>query len=111
MRHAAFDCGKRLARWAVKRWDAAEQRAGVWMTRRPEELAHSCLFDNSPEIHHGDVIGHLGYDPEVVCNKHDSHASLGLKSTQEFENLRLSRDVECGCRLIGNEQSGIARKR
>ena len=69
------------------------------------------LFDDASGVHHGDAVGHLGDDAEVVGDEEEREPEALLQIAQQVENLRLDRDVERGRRLVGDEQRGPAGER
>ena len=66
-----------------------------------------CFLDDLAAVHHGDAVGHLGDDAEVVGDQHDAGPALGLEGAHQVEDLGLDRDVERGGRLVGDEQLGL----
>ena len=73
-----------------------------------EDAVDVCRLNNLAGIHDGYPVCDLGDDTQVVRNHQDRHAQLGLQTLQQFEDLRLDRDVK-GCRrLVGNQHIGIA---
>ena len=69
------------------------------------------LLDDLAAVHHGDAVGHLGDDAEVVGDQHDARAAIGLQLAHQVEDLRLDRDVERGGRLVGDQQLGLGGER
>ena len=64
---------------------------------------HRRLLDDPPGVHHGDAVGHLGDDAEVVRDEQQRQVELLLQLAQQVENLRLDRDVERRRRLVGDD--------
>ena len=60
--------------------------------------------------HHEHIVGDLGDHAEVVRDEDDRHAAVVAQLAEDFENLRLDRDVERGRRLVGDEELRIARE-
>ena len=79
-------------------------RAGVL-----EDVLHPALFDDLAAVHHDDAVGHLRDHRHVVGDEQHGHSVFALQPVDEGENLRLDRDVERGCRFVGDEQAGLAR--
>ena len=60
-------------------------------------------------VEHGDAVGDLRGDAEVVGDEDDAAADLVAKPCQQSQHLRLHRDVQGGGRLVGDDQIRIAR--
>ena len=100
---------------AVSRWrvvahprDRVEQRLGVGMVRRVEDLRHRSRLDDPSGIHHRELVAHLGDDAEIVGDEDQREAVLALQVAQQVEVLRLDRQVEAGGRLVGDQQARLA---
>src|SRR5579883_1121750 len=85
-----------------------EERRGVGVLRRREELRRAPLLDDLPRIHDGDALRRLGDDAHIVGDENERHAALALQRQQQIEDLRLDRDVEGGRRLVGDEEARVA---
>ena len=69
-----------------------------------EELAHRRFLDLSACIHDDDVIRDFRDHAKIVRDEHDGGADAGFEVAHQIEDLRLNCHVECGGRLIGNQQ-------
>ena len=49
-------------------------------------------------------------DPEVVRDEHVRQVELVLQVVEQVDDLRLDRDVECGDRLVGDDQLRVQRE-
>ncbi len=96
---------------AVQARDRAQQRIGVGMPRRAEQLEHVRGLDDAAGIHHRDPVGDLGDHAEIVGDHHDRHAELALERQKQVEDLRLGRDVERRGGLVGDQKLGPAHQR
>ena len=56
-----------------------------------------------------DLVGVAGDDAEVVGDEHQRHVAVAALLAEQVEDLRLHRDVECGGRLVGEQQRRAAR--
>ena len=81
-----------------------EEALGVGHGDIGEELLRWCLLDNSSGVHHRNVIGARGNDPEVVGHEDQGEIRLSTKLPNEVEHLGLDCDVESGGWLIGHEE-------
>ena len=91
--------------------DGAEQSFGIRVARTLEQIPGACLLHLPPGIHHDDAIGIFGDHPHVVGDQDDRGAEPILKFPHQVENLGLYRYVQRSGRLVGDQQSGIARNR
>jgi hypothetical protein len=69
----------------------------------PEDGLNGCRLDDPPRVHHGNPIGHFGYDSKIVGDQKDSHAELVAQAIQQIEDLCLHGHIEGGRRLVCNE--------
>ena len=65
-----------------------------------------CL-DQSSRIHDGDPVSVAGYDAEVVRDEYDGGPGDLPRLLQHLEDLCLDGDVECGGRLVGDDEIRI----
>lgn len=87
-----------------------EQRLGVGVLRRGEQLGCRGLFDDLPEVHHGDPVREVLDGRRVVGDEQAAEAAVALEVGQEVEYGRLDRHVECRGGLVGDDQIGVARQ-
>ncbi len=99
-----------LARTAQRR-DRVEQAPRVRVLWAGEQQLGRRGLDDPPGVHHGDVVGHLGDDAEVVRDDHDRHPELALQALEQRENLRLHGHVERRRRLVGDQQLRLVGER
>src|SRR5262249_647732 len=88
--------------------DRVEQRLGVGMTRRIEDLRDRSRFDDPPAIHYPQLITYFGDDAEIMSNEDQGEVVLPLQVTEQVEILGLDRQVEAGGRLVGDQQTWLA---
>jgi hypothetical protein len=62
-------------------------------------------------LHHGDAVGDLGHDAEVVGDEDHPHALLALQLADQRQDLRLRGHVQRGGRLVGDQDVGLQRQR
>src|SRR5438132_4230036 len=70
-------------------WHRAEQRLGVGVLRRVEQVTHAARFDNLAGVHDRELVAHARDDAEVMGHKDDRNPSLLLQFLQQVEVLRL----------------------
>ena len=63
------------------------------------------LLDDLAKIHHGDLIGDLGDDAEVVSDEEHGHLPLALQTPQQVEDRRLRRHVEGGGGFVRDQEA------
>ena len=76
-----------------------------------EERRRFGLFDDLPEIHDADAVGHQTNDRKVVRDEQAGQAEFPLKLLQKVEDLPLNRDVESARRLVQNQEIRLAGER
>ena len=81
------------------------------MLRVTQNRGGRALLDDTPGVHHHNVLGHLRDNPEIVGNQHHRHPVGPRLVAQQAQDLRLHGDVQGGCRLIGNQQLRLAAQR
>ena len=81
------------------------------MRRVLQKLPGCRVFDDVAGIHHGDPVGLLGHDAEVVRDEDHSHVALPAQVVDQLENLRLNGHVERGRRFVGNQQLRVPGQR
>ena len=100
-----------LALFRSRIGNGTQQPARVGIARTLKQLGGGRLLENLAGIHHDNVIGHAGDDAQVMRDQNHARACLTFQFLYEFENLRLNRDIQCGGRLVRNQQLRLARKR
>jgi len=81
------------------------------MAGRRKQGRHRSLFDYSSCVHHQHAIGAFGDHAHVVRDQDDRHPAIAAQRAEKLEDLRLNRNVECRCRLVGDQQLRLARER
>ena len=127
--HCANSCGQRGRKWQpcgrveqrrrqardrrqalrprpVDARDRAEQAPGVRVLRVVEDLVDRALLDDPPRVHHGDAVGDVGHDAEVVRHEHRCPRRSARAARLTAEDLRLDRHVQRGRRLVGDQHRG-----
>ena len=84
-----------------------EEARRVGVGRAGEHLGRRPGIDDLALEHHGDTVGHLADDAEVMGDEEHGHAEPALQLLEEREDLRLDGDVESGGRLVGDEEVGL----
>ena len=65
----------------------------------------SCgLFDDPALVHDGHFIAEIAHHAQVVGDKEQGEVEVGLQLAEQVEDLRLHADVECGDRLVGDDE-------
>ena len=68
-----------------------------------DDLANGAGFDDLAQVHHGHVVGDLGYHTQVVGDENDGHAQLIAKLAKKIKDLGLNGHIESGGGLVGDE--------
>jgi hypothetical protein len=87
-----------------------EQAPCVRVAGFGEDRLHVALLHDAPGVHHRDPVSHSGNDAKVVGDHQDASADLLLEFLEKLQNLRLDGHVQGSCRLVGDEQRGVARQ-
>ena len=74
------------------------------MQRPPEELLGGRQLDDAAEVHHGDAVGDVADDGEVVRDEDVGQVELLLQLDEQVQHLRLDRDVERRDGLVGDDE-------
>ena len=88
-----------------------QQRLGVRMLRGGEDLLGGADLDDPSEVHHGDAVGDVPRQAEVVRDDEDRHAAVTRQAQQQLQDLAAHRSVERRDRFVGNEQARLQHHR
>ena len=83
----------------------------VGVLRIGEELRGRRAFDDPAGIHHRHLVAGLGHHAEVVRDQQERGLQPAAQVGEQFENLRLDRDVECRGGFVGDHEIGFAGQR
>jgi hypothetical protein len=64
------------------------------------------LLDDLAVLHHRHAVGDIGHHGQVVADQDQRRAVLAHQLAQQVQDLGLSRDVQGGGRLVGDDQAG-----
>ncbi len=81
------------------------------MMRALEDDVGRPELHHAPEVEHGDAVGDVADDAEVVRDEDVGDAVLGLQLDEQVEDRGLDGDVERGGRLVADDELGVARER
>jgi hypothetical protein len=84
--------------------EARHQRLGVRVKWRIIEIACRSLFDDAAGVHDRNTIGTFHEEREVVSDEDDPETKLVAQVVNGLENRSLDHDVECGGRLVEDEE-------
>ena len=74
------------------------------MARFGEKRIGAGLLDDPAGIHYGDPVAGFGDHAQVVRNQHKRHPGFSAQRLQQFQDLRLDRDIQRGGRFVGDQQ-------
>ena len=77
---------------------------GIGMSRARKHLPCRSRFHHAAGVHDHDIVRHFRDDTEVMGNQHDGRIDLVLQAAEQVQNLCLNRHVQCGGRLVGDDQ-------
>lgn len=96
-----------ISRLAVH--DGSEETRRVRVRWRAQDLGNRPAFDEAAGIHDRDPVGDLGGDPKIVGDQDHPHAQFPLQPPQQDQYLRLYGGIERSSRLVGQQQTWVAR--
>ena len=68
-------------------------------------------LDDLAEVHHGDAVGDVAHDREIVRDEDVRQPEVALQRLEQVHDLRADRDVERRHRLVEDDQLRIERER
>gem|GEM_PF-3299478 len=83
-----------------------EKCAGIRMGLSGENFLGRALFDDDPALHDCDAIGDTRDNGKVVGDQQQRHAFVTHQLFQQVEDLGLCGHVQCGGRLVRDQQIG-----
>ncbi len=101
----------RPARRPPRMRNRRDQRLGVGMQRRAEDLVRRPLLDDPAKIHHRHAMADLAHGAEIMADEEHGHAEFRLQVGQEVDDLGLDRHVERRDRLVADDEVRPRRKR
>ena len=72
-----------------------------------EDTLDCTVLDDLAVLHHANALRDLAHDAQVVGDEQQRHVQASLDVLEKRDDLGLDRDVESGCRLVGDEQVGL----
>src|SRR5215475_1510834 len=88
-----------------------QQGLGVGVPRRRENLPLVAKLHDLAKIHHGNPMGDVLNDREIVADEQQSQTQISLQLLQQVDNLRLDRDIERGNGLVAHDQVRLSSER
>ena len=87
--------------------NGGQQCPGVWVAWIVIHfIAVSALHDLT-KVHHTDPVGDMAHHGQIMCHKQVSQSQFLLQIFQHVDNLCLDRYVQCGDRLIAEQEFRI----
>lgn len=86
----------------------SQQRLGIGMLRRLEHGPRRAMLDDPPGVHHIEPVTELRHDGDVVRDEDDRGPGTARAVLDQPQDHGLDGNVECGRRLIGDDEAGIA---
>ncbi len=88
-----------------------KQRLGVGVQGLAVELVVDGELDDATQVHHGDPVGDVAHDREIVGDEQVGQAELPLELLQQVDDLRADRHVEGADGLVADDEVGLDRER
>ena len=76
-----------------------------------EDRVHRTLLHLAAEIHHHDVVGHLGDHAHVVRDQDHRQPAFVLQSAEQIQDLRLGGHIQRRGRLVGDQDARLGGQR
>ncbi len=111
VRRQSGDAEERLRPVLVEAGDRVEERLGVGVAHRREELVGGGRLDDLARVHHHHAAGARRDHAHVVRDEEHGHVQALAQLVDQVEDLRLDRHVERRRRLVGDEELRLARER
>ena len=90
---------------------AVDQLSGVGVLRVGKHRLHRTLLNDAAGLHHGDAVGELAHQIQIVRDQQHRHAMLALQHGEQIEDLHTHRHVERRGGLVCQQQGGLAGQR
>ena len=84
-----------------------EQRLRVRHERLAIQIGGRRELDDLAEVHHGDAVGDVLDDREIVRDEQVGEPAVALQILQQVDHLRLHRDVERRHRLVADDEARL----
>ncbi len=88
-----------------------QQRLGVRVDRCRQQLLGRADLDDAAEVHHGDTVGDVPRQPEVVRDDEHRHLTIAGQPEQQVEDLAPDRSIEARHRLVGDQKTRLEHHR
>ena len=82
-----------------------QERLGIGVERRREDLLGRAHLDDMAEIHDGDPVGEIAHHRQIVADEHHRRLRFALQAHQELADRGLHRNVERRHRLVGDDDA------
>ncbi len=93
-----------LTRHRTQNRNGGQKRAGVGMLAAMENIGSSANFHLLAAIHDNGTVGDLRHHAHIMGDEQNRRAFLLLKRLDEVKDLALNGHIECGRRLVGDQQ-------
>ena len=89
----------------------AQERLGVRVDGRVEDLFHPAEFGQAAEVHDHHAVTYVLDNRQVVRDEDDGETKVPPQRFKQVEDLGLNRDVQSGDRLVGHQELRLERQR
>ena len=86
-----------------------QQTNGVRVTGVLVQVLGLRDFHRFTRVHHQNIVRHTGNDTQVVGNHNSCRARFILRLIHHLKHLRLNGHIQCGGRLISNQNTRVIR--
>ena len=95
----------------VRDRNRGQQRLGIRVHGVVEELVGLRELHHLAEVHHRDPVTQVVHDAQVMGDEEIREVELVAQVLQQVDDLGLNGDVECGDRLVADDELRIQRER
>ena len=81
------------------------------MARRAEHSVSGAFLDSAASVHDDDPATEFADQRQIVGNEHHRQSARLIETQQQFNDLSLHGDVECGSCFIRDQKARLLRER
>ena len=87
--------------------DGGQQRLGIGMGGGVQHFGGLAFLDDAAKIHHRDAVTDIADYRDIVRDEQIGQAEFALQLFEQFDDLRLDRDVQRRDRLVADHEFGL----
>ncbi len=87
--------------------DGGKKRFRIGVEKPVEHRVTGACFDDPSQVHDGDPVAKVPDHRQVMGDEEEGQIEFPLQFLEKVDDLCLNREVECGYRLVGDEQARL----